>query len=59
MNLCQTPPPPSLKFVSVGTTREPGVISLDRGLNLIRPGGGEGTPIYWLYGYVPLERVMS
>ena len=31
---------------------------LSRGLKLkaLRPGG-RGTPIYWLYGYVPLEKV--
>ena len=26
-------------------------------VRFIPGGGGLGTPIYWLYGYVPLERV--
>ena len=42
--------------ISVGTT-----IVIDKLEVVVTPAsknpGGRGTPIYWLYGYVPLERV--
>ena len=31
-------------------------VTTEHNFQIIFPGGG-GTPIYWLYGYVPLERV--